>query len=190
MAGPKDFDDKVNENVEWAERQAEPSPVELVDAPTIPLSTEYVPPTFKNKIGRPTDYTPLYNDQAKKLSALGATDLDLADFFDVVESTLYLWKKEHPDFSESIKEGKALIDAQVEKSLLQRANGYTHIEERVFCHEGRIITHQTLKHYPPDTNAASLWLRNRKPKQWRDKRDIEFSEPFSLVMEEKDVNTL
>ena len=25
------------------------------------------------------------------------------------------------------------------------------------------------EHYPPDTQAASLWLRNRQPRQWRDK---------------------
>jgi hypothetical protein len=25
------------------------------------------------------------------------------------------------------------------------------------------------EHYPPDTGAASLWLRNRQPEKWRDK---------------------
>ena len=25
------------------------------------------------------------------------------------------------------------------------------------------------EHYPPDTQAASLWLRNRQPAKWRDR---------------------
>ncbi|WP_295448053.1 hypothetical protein [uncultured Thiodictyon sp.] len=29
------------------------------------------------------------------------------------------------------------------------------------------------KHYPPDTAAASLWLRNRQPALWWDKVEIE-----------------
>lgn len=32
--------------------------------------------------GRPTDYKPEYAEQAAKLCALGATDMDLADFFE------------------------------------------------------------------------------------------------------------
>ena len=30
-----------------------------------------------------------------------------------------------------------------------------------------------IEHYPPDTTAASLWLRNRQPNKWRDKREID-----------------
>ena len=27
-------------------------------------------------------------------------------------------------------------------------------------------------HYPPDTQAASLWLRNRQPAKWRDRQEV------------------
>ena len=56
--------------------------------------------------GRPTDYRAEYAEQAEKLCLLGATDIQLADFFDVAESTIHLWKHTHPEFSESIKDGK------------------------------------------------------------------------------------
>ena len=28
------------------------------------------------------------------------------------------------------------------------------------------------EHYPPDTQAASLWLRNRQPAKWRDRQEV------------------
>jgi len=45
-----------------------------------------------NKVGRPTDYKEDFNEQAYKLCLLGAIDKDLADFFDIAESTLNEWK--------------------------------------------------------------------------------------------------
>jgi hypothetical protein len=38
-----------------------------------------------------------------------------------------------------------------------------------------------VKCYPPDTAAASLWLRNRQPAKWRDKTDVEHSGGISLT---------
>ena len=35
-----------------------------------------------------------------------------------------------------------------------------------------IVITPTVKHYPPDTQAASLWLRNRQPQLWRDKTEV------------------
>jgi len=34
------------------------------------------------------------------------------------------------------------------------------------------------KHYPPETGAAFLWLKNRQPKKWKDK--IELKEEINL----------
>ena len=28
-----------------------------------------------------------------------------------------------------------------------------------------------IEHYPPDTQAASLWLRNRHPDKWKDRTE-------------------
>jgi len=115
--------------------------------------------------GRPSKFKKEYIALAYHYSLLGATDKQLAVFFDVSESTINLWKLKHPGFSESIRRGKTVADALVAESLFERARGYTHPEEKIFLHEGRIIRAETLKHYPPDTRAASLWLRNRQPEQ-------------------------
>jgi hypothetical protein len=34
---------------------------------------------------------------------------------------------------------------------------------------GRPLTVACTRHYPPDTRACLVWLRNRRPQNWRDK---------------------
>lgn len=125
------------------------------------------------KNGRPTDYKPEYDELAYKFCLLGAKDTQLAEFFGVAESTLNLWKKKHESFSESLKKGKAIADAEVAASLYHRALGYQHAEQKVFNNQGEIVTHDTVKHYAPDPTAAIFWLKNRQPELWRDKREVD-----------------
>ena len=82
--------------------------------------------TEPNKGGRPTEYRPEYNEQARKLCLLGATDAQLADFFGVSETTINNWKLAHPEFLESLKAGKEKADALVAHALYHRAIGYKH----------------------------------------------------------------
>lgn len=65
--------------------------------------------------------------------------------------------------------GKDLPDDRVERSLYQRAIGYTFDAEKVFCSNGRIARAAVVEHVPPDIGAAKLWLTNRRPDKWRDK---------------------
>lgn len=123
--------------------------------------------------GRPTKYQTKYNTQAYKLCLMGATDKILADFFEVAESTVGLWKLEHPGFSDAIKKGKMIADAQVAKSLYQRAIGYSHPDIDIKIFEGKIITTKLTKHYPPDVAAATFWLKNRQKDKWRDKTEVD-----------------
>jgi hypothetical protein len=129
----------------------------------------------KKGLGRPTTYKQEYNEQAEKLCKLGATDTELAEFFNCAESTLNLWKIEHQDFSESLKKGKILADANVAERLYQRAMGFEHESEEIKViprgnGEGSDIERVPItKIYPPDTAAAIFWLKNRQKKKWRDK---------------------
>ena len=50
-------------------------------------------------------------------------------------------------------------DIKVAESLFRRATGYSH----------------DAKHYPPDTTACIIWLKNRRPDIWRDKQDVALS---------------
>lgn len=129
----------------------------------------------KKRPGRPTDFKPEYIEIAAHLcQKMGATDREIADYLNVAESTLYKWKAEIPEFSEALKLNKDVCDGRVEKSLYRRAMGYSHdaVKISVNANGMETITPFT-EHYPPDTTAAIFWLKNRKPKEWRDKTDHE-----------------
>lgn len=130
-------------------------------------------------VGRPTKYKEEFNDQVEKLCKLGATDAEIANFFEVVESTVNLWKIEHPKFSESIKAGKDLADAFVAQRLYERAVGFEHDSEEIKVvsmgekQGSEIVRVPIRKIYPPDPTSLIFWLKNRRPKDWRDRQEID-----------------
>lgn len=136
----------------------------------------------KDKGGRPTAYLEVYNEQARKLCLMGYTDVELAEFFGVCERTLNNWKKEHPAFLQSLKDGKENADAEVTVGLYERAKGYQHVETKVFNNNGEIVTYDVVKKYPPDPLAIKYWLNNRQPKRWREKVETETTTTVRHVM--------
>lgn len=130
-------------------------------------------------MGRPTKYKAEYAKQAVKICALGATDDELADFFEVSRSTLSLWKVQHKAFSDALKLGKEPADERIERSLYHRASGYSHPEDDIRVVNGEITITPTIKHYPPDTTACIFWLKNRRPEQWRSNPESEGGEDLA-----------
>lgn len=150
--------------------------------------------------GRPTDYRPEYCEQVEKLCKLGATDKEIADFFDVAESTINLWKIDHPEFSESIKNGKIKADAEVANALHKRALGYKYDEvtyEKIGPGEDQMEVGEegieavkqdqykkkvVTKEIPPDVAAQNIWLKNRRGRvsegaqKWADKQEHGFTD--------------
>lgn len=143
------------------------------------------------KTGRPSKYQETYAKQAEKLCALGATDEDLADFFEVSIRTIANWKAQHEEFLQALKGGKDQADDRVERSLYQRAVGYSFDSEKVFNNKGEIVRAKTREHCPPDVTAQIFWLKNRRSDQWRDKHDHSLSNPdgspitFQTIFEPK-----
>lgn len=127
--------------------------------------------------GRPSKYRAEFAEQAYKFCLLGAKGDELARMFDVTPSTIDLWKTAHPEFSGSITRGMTTADAEVAERMYMRAMGYSHEAVKIFMPAGATqpVYAPYTEHYPPDTPAASLWLRNRQPAKWRDKQDVEHS---------------
>lgn len=119
--------------------------------------------------GRPSKYQPLFARQAERLCRQGATDADLAAFFEIALSTLYLWKLDHSEFSDALTRTKEVADDAVVQSLFRRATGYTHDAVKIMQDKGSPVVVPYVEHYPPDTVAAIFWLKNRRPDLWRDK---------------------
>jgi hypothetical protein len=126
----------------------------------------------------PRSYDPEVAYQARKLCRLGATDIELADFFGVCVDTIYRWKIEFSEFSEAIKVGKEPADDRVERSLYQRAVGYTFESEKIAINaKGEVTRVRTREHVPPEPGAAFNWLKNRRKDEWRDKQQLEHRGP-------------
>jgi len=135
--------------------------------------------------GRPTDYRPEYAQQAEKLCRLAATDIEIADFFQVDVRTIYRWKEAHDEFCQALKTGKELADERVERSLFARATGYEHDEEDIRVVNGEIVRTPIRKYYPPDTTAGIFWLKNRRKEQWREIKAVEVAGPNGGPVETK-----
>lgn len=136
----------------------------------------------KGKAGRPSEmmFVPKkLCEQATKLLLLGLNDERTADLMGISANTFYRWQKEHPEFREAVLAGKEKADAEVAHGLYHRAIGYSHPEEKIFYDSkaGEIVRAETTKHYPPDTGAAVMWLKNRQRDHWKDIKASELSGP-------------
>jgi len=85
-----------------------------------------------------------------------------------------LWKKEHPQFSESLNKGKEEPDDQVERSLFERATGYVNKDAvKIFmpANAEEPVYAPYEEHVAPDVTAQIFWLKNRRPDRWRDRQE-------------------
>lgn len=135
--------------------------------------------------GRPTKFKPEFVEQATKLCALGATDEDLADFFSVSIRTINNWKAENKEFLHALKAGKDQADDRVERSLYQRAVGYSYDAVHFSSFQGAVTETPYREHCPPDTTAQIFWLKNRRPEDWRDKQEIAHSGSLEVTTKEQ-----
>ena len=82
--------------------------------------------------------------QIEKLCALGATDAEIAMFFDVGPKTLMVWRTQSEAVASALKIGKVPSDQRVERSLFDRAVGCERPMIKVFFNPrtGQVIEHQ------------------------------------------------
>ncbi|WP_373792221.1 transposase [Jeotgalibaca porci] len=112
----------------------------------------------------------------------GLTDEQIAHNMGIAYSTLRVWKEKYSAISAALKKGKEVVDIQVENALLKRALGYSYnevVRERVRDDDTGDykleITKTIKKEVVPDTTAQIFWLKNRKPIEWRDRKETEIS---------------
>lgn len=112
----------------------------------------------------------------------GLTEEQIAKNMGVSRSTLSEYKNKYPDILDAIKNSKEVADRIVENALFNKCTGYT-VEikkpikvKRVIYEGGRkveeyeeVVESTEEVHIPADTTAQIFWLKNRKPKYWRDK---------------------
>lgn len=134
------------------------------------------------KVGRKKKYDESFPQQALELAEKGLNNKQISKKLGICKTSFYDYQKEFPEFADSLKKGKEPADDNVENALYIRAVGYDY-EEQVT--EERIsedgTQHTTVvrtlkKHMPGDTTAQIFWVKNRRPKEWRDARNIELTD--------------
>jgi hypothetical protein len=125
-------------------------------------------------LGRPSEFKPEYVAQAKIMCEAGATDLEIAQEFGVTVQTIRNWRMKYPDFFAALKLSKPIADERVERSLYERATGYSYEAVKLQFDSKRGTWEEItyIEHVPPDSTAMIFWLKNRKPEEWRDRREI------------------
>ena len=140
----------------------------------------------KKKVGRKTKYHSDFNLQVKGLCLLGLTDVQIAGVFEVEEKTIHNWRKKHPEFLQSMKDGKLVADANVAASLYERALGTTikksqgfKLKETLFDTNGKKTSEKENvkvieydEEIPGDVTAQKKWLGNRQRENWGEKVEI------------------
>lgn len=112
----------------------------------------------------------------------GLTNEQIAHNIGVNIDTLFEWRKRFPEISEALKNGREVADRTVENALYKKATGYEYEEvteelrfDKATGEKRMVVTKRVKKIVPPDTVAQIFWLKNRKPGEWRDKRDVEMT---------------
>lgn len=123
------------------------------------------------KNGRPTDYSDELVEVVRIMSRGGATVFEIAQALKVNTVTLYNWAARHEGFFNALyNEGRDAFDARIERTLADRALGYTFEAEKVFSNGSRM---SVLEHVPPDIGAAKMWLTNRNPGRWAERQTLD-----------------
>lgn len=117
----------------------------------------------------------------------GLSNEQIAHNMGITFQTLYKWQDKYSELREALKKGKEVVDREVENALLKRALGYEYDEvtqEPVTDKDTGItemrVTKRVTKQIVPDVTAQIFWLKNRKPDEFRDKRDVELSGSVDL----------
>ncbi|MHA6258343.1 helix-turn-helix domain-containing protein [Sporosarcina sp. CAU 1771] len=145
----------------------------------------------KNKGGRRGKYHEWLTDEGlvkiEGWARDGLTNDQIAHNIGITSETLRVWSNKYSALSVALKRGKEVVDRQVENALLKRALGYQYDEvtreivyDEIAEKDVLTVTKVVTKEVNPDTTAQIFWLKNRKPADWRDKRDIQHSGDMNI----------
>jgi hypothetical protein len=148
---------------------------------------KFAPRANYKKRGAHKIYDPIFAEQAKALYEHGATNIEVAEFFNISTKTLQRWLVEIPEFRLQAYLGHDAADKarlhRVKASLYNRAVGYTFEAEKVAINTrtGAVYRASYLEHVPPDIQAALKWLINRDPENWREKVETHHTGEITLL---------
>ena len=99
--------------------------------------------------------------RVESVAAMGGTNDQIADALGVSPKTLQNIRKRDADIDAAVKRGKDKADLQVVAALYKKAIGYDTLDK-----SGKAVW------MPGDTTAMIFWLKNRRPNEWKDRKDV------------------
>lgn len=138
----------------------------------------------KNKGGRPSLYDTVWQHRLIEVEGWakdGLTNEQIAYNMGINITTFYRWQTNYEEFRESLKESKEIADRHVENALYMKATGYRERVNKIkILNDGTPIPYVEEVLYAPDSTAMIFWLKNRKPAEWRDKKEVDVTVNKSL----------
>lgn len=126
----------------------------------------------KSKAGRPIyKWNPQYVQIAQAMLRKGATSFELAEAFGISVRTILKWRAMYPEFDAAFDSLGPEFDSRVERTLAERALGYSYDAVKIFNHKGMPVVVPYVEHVPPDVGAIKHWLAVRRP-EWRVKEEV------------------
>ena len=143
-----------------------------------------------SKAGRKGKYAQwIENDGLKRIESWardGLSTEQIAHNIGIATTTLRDWMGKFNLISEAIKRGKAPVDFEVENALYKSAIGYTvkvkkaikvktkkQLKDKGMIEEEHVELVDEEQYIEPKTAAQIFWLKNRKPAEWQDRRQID-----------------
>lgn len=116
----------------------------------------------------------------------GLTEKQICANMGIAVRTISEWKNRFPAISAALKRGKEVVDRQVENAMFKSAVGFEYEETKTIIEvmpdgEKRQRVEKTKKLYPPNATAQIFWIKNRKPAEWRDRRETKVSGNLNLA---------
>jgi hypothetical protein len=151
-------------------------------------NTPLIPP--QNPI-KENKFDPEYTELIRRMAQeFGATMSQISAVLGVSPRTVQAWCQKHDEFKDTIDQARAVADSRVEKSMYQRAIGYEHEAEKIFCNkDGQVTRVPYIERYPPDNASMIFWMKNRRKDEWKECREVEGASGGALPIINITLNT-
>lgn len=138
---------------------------------------------IKRKPGRPTHkWNPQFPMAARVMVRRGMTTAEIAEAFGVTTRQIYRWRATYDDFDEAFAQLSQQMGDRVERSMYERAVGYSYEDTKFFMYQGAVIAEPTMVHVIPDVAAQKHYLAVHRPDKWRVKDEMEIKAGDEIFM--------
>jgi hypothetical protein len=140
------------------------------------ITMEYQDRPEEQETERRTKYNtllkPRFNEVVQWI-AEGCTDYSIAEKIGVHYNTLSRWKSEYKEFADLYARAQDARNCLTMNSMFKKSNGIrVQLKKQKVLSDGSVKDYIEEQYYPPDVNAADLFLRNNDP-EYKGPKSIE-----------------